>query len=93
MHCTLQAGHKRRQTLLGQIDEIILVAAPRACPSSRSWSRSSRQEPHRGVNPDEVVAVGAAIQAGVLAGEVKDVVLDVTPYRLALRPWAEYRRS
>lgn len=47
------------------------------------------KQPHQGVNPDEVVAVGAAIQAGVLKGEVKDVVLlDVTPSPLALKLWA-----
>ena len=46
------------------------------------------KEPNKGVNPDEVVAIGASIQGGVLTGEVKDVLLlDVTPLASASRPW------
>ena len=61
-------------------------AARRGCRRCRSWSsRLFGKEPHKGVNPDEVVAIGAAIQAGVLAGDVKDVVLlDVTPLSLGV---------
>ena len=69
-----------------QIDEVILVGGatrtPRIIEAVRNFFG---KEPHRGVNPDEVVAVGAAIQAGVLAGEVKDVLLlDVTPLSLGI---------
>ena len=69
------------------IDEIILVGGATRMPSIQVLVRRlmKGKEPNQSVNPDEVVAVGAAIQAGVLAGEVKDVVLlDVTPLSLGL---------
>ncbi|CAB1129156.1 molecular chaperone, ATP-dependent [Candidatus Hydrogenisulfobacillus filiaventi] len=69
-----------------QIDEVILVGGSTRMPVIQELVKKlTGKEPHRGVNPDEVVAVGAAIQAGVLAGEVKDVVLlDVTPLSLGI---------
>ncbi len=68
------------------IDEIVLVGGATRMPMVQDLVRSlTKKEPHKGVNPDEVVAVGAAIQAGVLGGEVKDVLLlDVTPLSLGL---------
>lgn len=68
------------------IDEVILVGGSTRMPQVQELVKKLiGKEPHRGVNPDEVVAVGAAIQAGVLAGEVKDVVLlDVTPLSLGI---------
>jgi molecular chaperone DnaK len=68
------------------LDEVILVGGAIRTPAIQELVRRlTGKEPHRGVNPDEVVAVGAAIQAGVLAGEVKDVVLlDVTPLSLGI---------
>ncbi|MCC7493942.1 MAG: molecular chaperone DnaK [Fimbriimonadaceae bacterium] len=68
------------------IDEVVLVGGSTRMPSIlKLVTALSGKEPHRGVNPDEVVAVGAAIQAGVLAGDVKDVVLlDVTPLSLGI---------
>ncbi len=70
----------------GEIDEVILVGGmtrmPKVFESVKSFFG---REPHRGVNPDEVVALGAAIQAGVLTGDVKDVLLlDVTPLSLGI---------
>ena len=69
-----------------QIDEVILVGGMTRMPAvGRIVKEIFGKEPHRGVNPDEVVAIGAAIQAGVLAGEVKDVLLlDVTPLSLGI---------
>jgi molecular chaperone DnaK len=69
-----------------QINEVILVGGQTRMPKVQELVRDLfGKEPHKGVNPDEVVAVGAAIQAAVLAGEVKDVVLlDVTPLSLGI---------
>jgi len=68
------------------IDEVILVGGQTRMPAVQEMVKKLfGKEPHRGVNPDEVVAVGAAIQAGVLGGEVKDVLLlDVTPLSLGI---------
>ena len=71
----------------GQIDEVILVGGQTRMPAVQALvQRIFGREPHKGVNPDEVVAVGAAIQAGVLAGEVTELLLlDVTPLSLGIR--------
>src|SRR6266851_2160552 len=68
------------------IDEVVLVGGQTRMPAIQQIVRDVfGKEPHKGVNPDEVVAVGAAIQAGVLKGEVKDVLLlDVTPLSLGV---------
>ncbi len=69
------------------LDEVVLVGGATRMPMIQELVRelTGGKEPHKGVNPDEVVAVGAAIQAGVLAGEVKDVLLlDVTPLTLGV---------
>ena len=70
----------------GQIDEVILVGGQTRMPLVQEKVKQFfGREPHKGVNPDEVVAVGAAIQAGVLKGEVRDVLLlDVTPLTLGI---------
>jgi molecular chaperone DnaK len=68
------------------MDEVVLVGGATRMPMVQDLVRSlTNKEPHKGVNPDEVVAVGASIQAGVLGGEVKDVLLlDVTPLSLGV---------
>ena len=68
------------------IDEIIMVGGQTRMPAvQEAVRRYFSKEPHKGVNPDEVVAIGAAVQAGVLAGDVKDVLLlDVTPLTLGI---------
>jgi len=71
----------------GEIDEVVLVGGMTRMPAVIEAVKGffNGKEPNRGVNPDEVVAVGAAIQAGVLAGDVKDVLLlDVTPLSLGI---------
>jgi molecular chaperone DnaK len=70
----------------GEINEIVLVGGMTRMPAVQEAVRKLfGKEPHKGVNPDEVVAVGAAIQAGVLGGEVKDILLlDVTPLTLSV---------
>jgi molecular chaperone DnaK len=70
----------------GRIDEVVLVGGMTRMPKVvESVKNFFGKEPHRGVNPDEVVAVGAAIQGGVLKGDVKDVLLlDVTPLSLGI---------
>jgi molecular chaperone DnaK len=70
----------------GDIDEVILVGGSTRIPKIQEVVKAFfGKDPHRGVNPDEVVAVGAAIQGGVLAGDVKDVLLlDVTPLSLGI---------
>lgn len=70
----------------GQIDEVILVGGQTRMPAVQTLVKKLfKKDPHQGVNPDEVVAVGAGIQAGVLAGEVRDVLLlDVTPLSLGI---------
>jgi molecular chaperone DnaK len=69
-----------------QIDEVVLVGGQTRMPRIQQVVRDLfGREPHKGVNPDEVVAVGAAVQGGVLGGEVKDVLLlDVTPLSLGI---------
>jgi len=69
-----------------EIDEVVLVGGSTRIPAVQELVKKlAGKEPHRGVNPDEVVAVGAAIQAGVIGGEMKDVILvDVTPLSLGI---------
>jgi molecular chaperone DnaK len=69
-----------------QLDKVILVGGSTRIPAvQEAIKKATGKEPHRGVNPDEVVAMGAAIQGGVITGDVKDVVLlDVTPLSLGI---------
>lgn len=71
---------------VSDIDEIVLVGGQTRMPAiQEAVKKFFGKEPHRGINPDEVVAVGAAIQAGILQGDVKDVLLlDVTPLSLGI---------
>lgn len=71
---------------VGQIDKILLVGGSSRIPAVQEAIKNlTGKEPHKGINPDECVAVGAAIQAGVLAGDVKDLLLlDVTPLSLGI---------
>ncbi|HEX2054419.1 MAG TPA: molecular chaperone DnaK, partial [Actinomycetota bacterium] len=72
---------------VGQLDHIVLVGGSTRMPMVQDLVKqlSGGKEPHKGVNPDEVVAIGAALQAGVLRGEVKDVLLlDVTPLTMGI---------
>ena len=70
----------------GKVDHVVLVGGSTRMPAIQELvQKLTGKEPHKGVNPDEVVAVGAAVQAGVLKGEVKDVLLlDVTPLSLGI---------
>ncbi|MBI2718470.1 MAG: molecular chaperone DnaK [Rhizobiales bacterium] len=81
-----RAAMKDAGVTAGQIDEVVLVGGMTRMPKVIEVVKQFfGKEPHKGVNPDEVVAIGAAIQAGVLKGEVKDVLLlDVTPLSLGI---------
>jgi molecular chaperone DnaK len=81
-----QAALRDANLTTAQIDEVVLVGGATRMPMVQDLVRKlAGKEPNKGVNPDEVVAVGAAIQAGVLGGEVKDILLlDVTPLSLGV---------
>lgn len=81
-----QAALKDAGIAASQIDEVVLVGGQTRMPKvQETVQKLFGREPHKGVNPDEVVAVGSAIQAGVLQGDVKDVLLlDVTPLSLGI---------
>ncbi|NNF24261.1 MAG: molecular chaperone DnaK [Rhodobacteraceae bacterium] len=81
-----QAALKDAGLSVGDIDEVVMVGGMTRMPRVvEEVTKFFGKEPHKGVNPDEVVAMGAAIQAGVLQGDVKDVVLlDVTPLSLGI---------
>ena len=74
---------------LGDINEVILVGGQTRMPAMQeAVKKLFGKDPHQGINPDEVVAVGAAVQAGILQGDVKDILLlDVTPLTLAIETY------
>ena len=82
----MKAALKDAGLKAGEIDEVVLVGGMTRMPKVQEVVKQFfGKEPHKGVNPDEVVAIGAAIQAGVLQGDVKDVLLlDVTPLSLGI---------
>ncbi|QBK31832.1 molecular chaperone DnaK [Roseitalea porphyridii] len=82
----MEAALKDAGIRAGEIDEVVLVGGMTRMPKVQETVKNFfGKEPHKGVNPDEVVAMGAAIQAGVLQGDVKDVLLlDVTPLSLGI---------
>ena len=82
----VKAAIKDAKLEASKIDEVVLVGGMTRMPSvQKAVQDFFSKEPHKGINPDEVVAVGAAIQGGVLGGEVKDVLLlDVTPLTLGI---------
>ena len=82
----VQAVLKDAGISIGQIDQVVLVGGSTRMPAvTEVVKKETGKDPNKGVNPDEVVAVGAALQAGVLKGEVKDVLLlDVTPLSLGI---------
>jgi molecular chaperone DnaK len=84
MQCLKDAGIAAKD-----IDEVVLVGGQTRMPAVQEMVKQVfSKEPHKGVNPDEVVAIGAAIQAGVLKGEVKDILLlDVTPLTLGVETY------
>ncbi len=82
----VKSALKDAKLTVADIDEVILVGGMTRMPMIQNRVKDFfAKEPHKGVNPDEVVAIGAAIQGGVLGGEVKDILLlDVTPLTLAI---------
>ena len=89
----VKAALKDAKTLAKDVEEVILVGGMTRMPAvQKSVQDFFGKEPHKGINPDEVVAVGAAIQGGVLGGEVKDVLLlDVTPLTLGIETLGSVR--
>ena len=81
-----EAAIKDAKMSVGEIDHVVMVGGSTRIPAVQELVHSlTGKEPHKGVNPDEVVAIGAAVQAGVLKGDVKDVLLlDVTPLSLGI---------